>query len=90
MYSVELMYSSKRYMRKCAKTFSDNFACTCTPACSTFFYFFAGLSYKEWTERRCVAVTQNCILHAVLFSSLSTHTLLLTINIHIKTISSRK
>ena len=26
----ELMYSSTRYMRKCVKTFSDSFACTCT------------------------------------------------------------
>ena len=26
----ELMYSSTTYMRKCVKTFSDSFACTCT------------------------------------------------------------
>lgn len=50
MYSVELMYSSTRYMRKCVKTFSDNFACTCTPACSTLFIF--SQAYLTRNEQR--------------------------------------
>lgn len=46
----ELMYSSTRYMRKCVKTFSNNFASTCTPACSTFLFFLQ--AYLTRNEQR--------------------------------------
>ena len=65
MYSVELMYRSTRYVRKCVKTFTDNFACACRPACSTFFIF--SQAYLTRNEQRegvlLLFKTVSCMLY---------------------------